>query len=111
MIGQKLALTDVTFDGLAVSKLCAFRIKTGGAPCLSLAEQVPATIQHNLNFLETLAIGVRRRTLRFPLEKFVLLVRKLVDMVSDLLVVHEASLCLFEPGRNQFVMLTKALNR
>jgi hypothetical protein len=84
------ASAGVAFDGLLVSKPCAFRIKTGCPPCLPLAEQIPASIQHDLNLPEPVAVGIRGGAVRFPLVKFVLLARKLIDVVSGLLIVHEA---------------------
>jgi hypothetical protein len=58
---------------------------------LPLAEQIPALVEHNLDPSESVAIGISRGSVRFPFEKFMLLARELIDIVSDLLVVHTVS--------------------
>jgi hypothetical protein len=55
---------------------------------LSLAEQIPALIQHDLDPLEPVAVSLIRVAVGLPLEEFVLLSRKLIDVVTDLFVVH-----------------------
>jgi hypothetical protein len=52
---------------------------------LPLAEQIPALVQHNLNATEPVTVGMSRGTVRLSLEEFMLLSRKLIDVVSDLL--------------------------
>jgi hypothetical protein len=52
---------------------------------LPLAEQIPALVQHNLNASEPVTVGMSRGTVPLSLEEFMLLSRKLIDVVSDLL--------------------------
>jgi hypothetical protein len=103
--------TGIAFDGLPVTKLCAFRIKTGCPPCLPLAEQIPATIQHDLNVLETLAVGIGGRAVRFPLEYFVLLARKLVNVSVTFLSSMELPYVCSSPGANNLSPLPGPVHR
>jgi hypothetical protein len=81
-------LTGIALDSLLVSNPSPFGVKSRCPPSLSLAEQIPALIQHDLDPLEPVAVGLIRVAMGLPLEEFVLLSRKLIDVVTDLFVVH-----------------------
>jgi hypothetical protein len=81
-------LTGIALDSLLVSNPSPFGVKSRCPPSLSLAEQIPALIQHDLDPLEPVAVGLIRVAVGLPLEEFVLLSRKLIDVVTDLFVVH-----------------------
>ncbi len=61
-------------------------------PRPSLAEQVPALVQRDLEPPEPLTVSVGHLPVRFTLEQLVLLACKLVDPAEDLVIVHNASL-------------------
>jgi hypothetical protein len=81
-------LTGIALDSLLVSNPSPFGVKSRRPPGLSLAEQIPALIQHDLDPLEPVAVSLIRVAVGLPLEEFVLLSRKLIDVVTDLFVVH-----------------------
>jgi hypothetical protein len=81
-------LAGVTLDSLFVSNLSTLGVESGCPPSLSLAEQIPALVQHYLKPPETLPVSIICGAMRLALEEFVFLSCKLVDMVSDLLVIH-----------------------
>jgi hypothetical protein len=55
---------------------------------LSLAKQIPTLVQHYLDLAKPVAIGFGRGTMGFPIEEFVLLAGKLINVFSDFLVIH-----------------------
>src|SRR2546421_6463714 len=73
------------------SRLGPVRRRVRGSPSASLAEQVPALIERDLDLSEPLTVGIGHVRLRFPLEELVFLPRKLVDPTEYLRVVHGAS--------------------
>src|SRR5438105_13400598 len=78
----------VSLDSLLVSDPCVVGLQPRRAPGASLAEQVPALIERDLDLSEPLTVGIGHVQVRFPLEKLVLLARKLVDPAEYLRVVH-----------------------
>jgi hypothetical protein len=66
---------DVALHGFLVAKARFVGVLPEFPPGPPLAEQIPALIQHNLEALEPLAIGIGRGAMRLPLEQLVLLAR------------------------------------
>src|SRR3989441_6515051 len=81
----------VSLDGLLVSDACFVRVESRRPPRPSLAKQVPALVQRDLEPPEPLTLGVGHLPMRFTLEQLVLLACKLVDPAEDLVNVHNAS--------------------
>src|SRR2546422_8697250 len=82
----------VSLDGLLVSDACFVRVEPRRPPRPSLAKQVPALVQRDLEPSEALTVGVGHLPVRFTLEQLVLLACKLIDPAEDLVIVHNASL-------------------
>jgi hypothetical protein len=95
-IGRRHEITHgsscVPLDGLLVANPCVVWIQTRRPACPSLAQQIPALVQSNLEPSQPHTIGVGHLPVRFTLEQLVFLARKLVDPAENFLVVHDASL-------------------
>jgi hypothetical protein len=81
----------VAFHGLLVSNVRAVRVEAGGSARASLAQQVPALVQGDLESAQSLPVGVGHLPVRFALEQLVLLACQLVDSAQHLFVVHKPS--------------------
>ena len=86
--GGTSRLLLVVLDDRRRSRLRVVRV----APCLpkgaSLAQQVPALVQGELQLVQSLPVAVARRSGRFPLPQLVLLGDEALDRRMDLRVVH-----------------------
>jgi len=85
------ASARVSLDSLLVSDPCIVGLEPRRSPSASLAEQVPALIERDLDLSEPLTVGIGYVRVRFSLEELVFLARKLVDPAEYLRVVHGAS--------------------
>src|SRR2546422_2171851 len=81
----------VALDSLLSSNPCFAGVEPRRPPSPSLAEQVPALVQRDLEPSEPITVGVGHLPVRLTLEQLVFLARKFVDSAEDLRVVHGAS--------------------
>src|SRR5207245_3432138 len=81
----------VALDSLPSSTPCFAGVEPRRPASPSLAEQVPALVQRDLEPSEPITVGVGHLPVRLTLEQLVFLARKFVDSAEDLRVVHGAS--------------------
>src|SRR5439155_15949792 len=82
----------VALDSLRISNPCFAGVEPRRPASPSLAEQVPALVQRDLEPSEPITVGVGHLPVRLTLDQLVFLARKFVDSAEDLRVVHGASL-------------------
>jgi hypothetical protein len=89
---RTLLLLLVALDDLGPSRLSVVRITTRLAERPSLAQEVPALVERDLDLLEALAVAIARGSVRLALPQRVLFVDELLDRPMNLRIVHDATL-------------------
>ena len=86
------SLLLVALDDLGPSRLSVVRITTRLTERASLAQQVPALVERDLDLLEALSVAIARGAVRLALPQRVLFLDELLDRPVDLRIVHDATL-------------------